>query len=423
MRDPEIIETVQAALRAVGMMLPHLSGLAALVRVEPDPRVATAGMFASGRLVVNPQWFTALAIPERIFVAAHELMHLALRSHDRAHGADPRQFNIAHDYIINDMLRVALDCPVPAGGLDWRGARMLSAEEIAIALRRRGTDLPTAAWRRPMGSLGEALARAGLGSPVAGTAMEEKSTPALDVLDESIERDWFPHETPGERTRRSRAVAQVAENAVALGALREQLEKAFTPPPERPHGGDQVFYRALGEGLHPPWERALQRWMDEVAPQARTYARASRRQGTREDVVLPGARREGWRLNLVLDTSGSMTFVLPTVLGVLRRFCESAAVSSVRVLQCGETLEVDEVVTPSDLSTYAIRGGRDGDLKPGLYRLADDPAVEAALVVTDGCEDYPRERMPYAVLWAVPEPVPDYFQPSYGTIVPIGLRD
>ena len=64
-------------------------------------------------------------------------MHLALRTHDRANGSDRLEFNYAHDYIINDILRVELGfTTIPAGGLDMPGAREKSAEEIVLEMRK-----------------------------------------------------------------------------------------------------------------------------------------------------------------------------------------------------------------------------------------------------------------------------------------------
>ena len=54
-------------------------------------------------------------------------------------GASTLEFNYAHDYIINDMLRHALGVDaIPAGGLDMPGAREKSAEEIVVEMRRLG---------------------------------------------------------------------------------------------------------------------------------------------------------------------------------------------------------------------------------------------------------------------------------------------
>ena len=89
----------------VTVPLPHLGGLAAAVRVNLDWRVPTMGIFASGRMLANPGFAARLKDNELVFVLAHELLHLALRTHDRARGSGRLEFNYAHDYIINDILR------------------------------------------------------------------------------------------------------------------------------------------------------------------------------------------------------------------------------------------------------------------------------------------------------------------------------
>ena len=116
----------------VTVPFPHLAGLVAAARVSLDDRLPTMGVFASGRLVANPAFVRRLKDNELVFVLAHEMLHLALRTHDRARGADRTEFNYAHDYIINDILRAELGQAIPAGGLDMPGARERSAEEIVL---------------------------------------------------------------------------------------------------------------------------------------------------------------------------------------------------------------------------------------------------------------------------------------------------
>src|SRR5690606_5888276 len=104
--------------------------------------------------------------------------------------------------------------------------------------------------------------------------------------------------------------------------------------PGEPERGESLM-RAVHTAYQPPWQLALQRWMDAVAPAGQTYARASRRGADRDDgVVLCGRKREGWTLHIVLDTSGSMVDILPCVLGVIASFCDGAGVSEIHVLQC-----------------------------------------------------------------------------------------
>ena len=116
--DRDTLARIHKGLRMVTVPFPHLSGLVAAARVSIDERVPTVGVFASGRMVVNPAFVAKLKDNELVFVLAHEMLHLALRTHDRARGSDHVQFNYAHDYIINDMLRAELGFQhIPAGGL------------------------------------------------------------------------------------------------------------------------------------------------------------------------------------------------------------------------------------------------------------------------------------------------------------------
>ena len=48
------------------------------MRLVVDPRVPTAAVTPSGRVLVNPEWFPSLGRHEATFVMAHELMHLCL---------------------------------------------------------------------------------------------------------------------------------------------------------------------------------------------------------------------------------------------------------------------------------------------------------------------------------------------------------
>ena len=140
----QTLARIAQGLRMVTVPLPHLSGLAAAVRASIDERVPTMGVFASGRLIVNPAFVARLKQNELVFVLAHELLHLALRTHDRAKGSGQLEFNYAHDYIINDILRTELGfTSIPAGGLDMPGARNRSAEDIVLQMRKNADLMPS----------------------------------------------------------------------------------------------------------------------------------------------------------------------------------------------------------------------------------------------------------------------------------------
>ncbi len=408
--DRATLDRIARGLRLVTAPLPHLAGLAAAVRVSIDARVPTMGVFASGRLVVNPAFAAKLKENELIFVLAHELLHLALRTHDRAKGSGLLEFNYAHDYIINDILRVELGfTKVPAGGLDMPGAREKSAEQIVLEMRRNADHMSSKSRvfdgeqvtvRRALGN--------GKGQP--GTQADSKD--AGDVLDDKTERELFPDEAD-EQAERAKAMREAASKALALA-------KAMGAMKGRGGSGGDAEHHVVNalRGLYrTPWELVLQRWMESVAPGERTFTRPSRRGADHGDIVLPGRRRESWMLNVVLDTSGSMTDEIPRVLGAVADFCDAVAVDEIRVVQCDTAVTSDEMLSPDQLADYRISGFGGSDLTPAMLALADDPRVTACLIVTDGDIAFPPEEMPYGVLWVLPESTGARFRPPYGHVV------
>jgi predicted metal-dependent peptidase len=240
---------------------------------------------------------------------------------------------------------------------------------------------------------------------------------AGDVMDAGVEAELYPEEAEEARAR----AEQVKEAAAkALGLAREmglaKGQRGIEP------GADSQTVLALRGVYRTPWQLALQRWIEAVAPGARTFTRPSRRQPEQDDVVLPGRRREGWILNIVLDTSGSMTDEIPRALGTLVEFCEASGVDQVRLVQCDAAVTSDEMLDPNELAERRIEGYGGSDLSPALRHLAEDQHVRAVVVITDGEIAYPPERMPYELLWLVPASYRAAFNPPYGRVVAMELR-
>ncbi|MGE0037941.1 MAG: VWA-like domain-containing protein [Xanthobacteraceae bacterium] len=408
----ETLARIHKGLRMVSVPLPHLAGLAGAVRVDIDDRVPTMGVFASGRMIANREFVARLKDNELVFVLAHELLHLALRTHDRAKGSSTLEFNYAHDYIINDILRTELGTPIPAGGLDLEGAREKSAEEIVLSFRKGGQQMQsqTRVWE------GRAVAASKVfrgGRPGAGSRSDQSGADdgemAGDVLGDKLEREWFADDAKAQAENAKRIEELAAKGlalAKALAALKGRGAEA---------GASQQVVSALRGLYRTPWQMALQKWLESVAPGERTFMRPSRRSQDRSDIVLPGRKRESWMLNVLLDTSGSMTGEIPRALGAIAEFCEAMGVECVRVVQCDTEITADAVVTPDELATFEVNGFGGSDLTPAMLAFADDPRVTAAVIVTDGDIEYPREEMPYRVLWVLP--ARGGFCPPYGAVV------
>jgi predicted metal-dependent peptidase len=407
------LRRIRRGLKLLTVPLPYLAGLAAAVRVALDARVPTMGVFASGRLVANPAFVKKLKENELMFVLAHELLHLALRTHDRARGSRHLEFNYAHDYIINDILLAELGFDrVPAGGLEMPGARARSAEEIVLEMRRSGSEAPS----KSAVFDGEATTIGRVFGPGAGRrggeGASEGQGEAGDVLDEDQEKELFPEDV-ADQAGDADAIKEVAASGLALARAVGALKGLRGDDP----GTSSQVVSALRGLYRTPWEVALQRWMESVAPGERTFVRPSRRASDSADVVLPGRRREGWILNVILDTSGSMAEVIPRALGAIADFCDAVAVDQVRLLQCDVAVTSDVLLAPSELERYEVSGYGGSDLTPAMDRLAADPQVRAAAIITDGEIQFPPDPMPYAVLWVLPPGSAAGFQPRYGRVV------
>jgi predicted metal-dependent peptidase len=399
--DRATLTRIMRALRMVTVPLPHLAGLAATVRVNLDDRLPTMGIFASGRLVANPAFTARLSNDDLVFVLAHELLHLALRTHDRARGSGRLEFNYAHDYIINDMLRHALGVTtIPAGGLDMAGAREKSAEEIVLQMRRSGNLAVsrTEVWEGEVTTLDQ----------VVGAAGQAASGRMGDVLDARRERELFPDDSE-DQAARARAIQDLATRSMVLAKAAAAMRGSAA-------GSSQQKVRAMRGIYRTPWQLALQVWLEGVAPGERTFTRASRRGGDRSDVVMPGRKRYSWMLNVVLDTSASMSDEIPFALGAIADFCDVTGVNEIRLVQCDTVVTSDEVLSPSELADYQVSGYGGSDLTPALLTLAEDPRVNATVVITDGDIGYPSEPVPYAVLWVLSKSSAS-FQPSYGRVI------
>jgi predicted metal-dependent peptidase len=433
--DRETLARLREGLRMVCASLPHLSELAGHVRLKVERRLPTAGIFQSGRLVVNPDFAASLSLAELTFVLAHELLHLALKTHERGLTSDPLLVNFAHDFIINDILIHDLGQAVPANGLHRPDARMESLEKLVAELERQRDRLPTACWQMPGDSFDGGL---GLGNPMSSVlrgllaGMPVPTSPKIaapgaivgDVLSAELEREWYPQESRKDLQFQAAAVSAAAAWAANLGTLLGDSIQSGQSRPGTGSGQQELSIEALKLTYQPAWQQALQRWWDASAVRTRTYARPSRR-GQRSDVVLPGRLRQGWTLHIVLDCSGSMFGDLALALGAIAAFSEGAGVEEVHLLQCDYQLTREEWVSPAGLAHYKVTGLGGTDMTPALLKLAEDPDVEVVMVLTD--EDVlwaplPTAPPPYDLLYVLMRPVPEFHLP-YGTVILLPLHD
>lgn len=430
----DTLARIHRALRLVTVPFPYLAGLAAAARVVLDERVPTMGVFASGRMVANAAFVSRLNEADLRFVVAHELMHLALRTHQRAQGADRMQFNVAHDYIINDLLRAELGVAhIPAGGLDMPGARLRSAEAILLEMRRQR---PPQTAGRQAGDSGRAPVRVwspgGSGGGGAGARPRETGDdPGTgddtsrggadddgDVLADATEREWFGDDAQSQREQQ-RAAEEAARRGTELARALGRLPGALLTQMGLGSGGMSAQVDARRGAWRVSARIALQRGLEAASIGPRTFERPSRRAHALGGVVLPGRRRESQLLNLVLDTSGSMTDALPAALGAIADACDTLGIDTVRLVQCDADVTRDDLLEPHALARLRIDGFGGSDLSPALRRLAADPSVRSVAVLTDGDVLLPAEALPYDLTWLLLPHMGATFRPPQGRVLPL----
>ncbi len=340
-------------------------------------------------------------------------------------------------------------------GKTWKPATEYSLEELATFLRPIRDEISNVCWDKDVvkalemddsgtaanvqrigggaSKLGDLLAAAGIkaedfadvDAPAQKTneaSLDEAGASALDsgvdALSEELERQMFPDENPVEIARKIAEVEKAVVRSYSERALVSALDGIQQAARGRGTGAGSgaSAYSLLRGTYQTPWEAALQRWFDSVAPPRRSWARPSRRGGDRTDVVLPGKSREGWTLNIVLDTSGSMTGAISQALGAIDQFCQANDVESVRILQCDTQVTSDEYVEVGSLERFEAKGFGGSDMSPAMLKLAEEPDVEAVIVLTDGGIAYPEGPMPYETLWCI---AGGWWNPqfSYGTVV------
>lgn len=410
----QALERAADALTDIRRYLPYLAELADSVSVEARSDVPTAAVRIDGSVFVGPSWFAALSRQEALFVMAHELWHLVLRTSERlgqdADGDAAQMMNIAHDYVINDILSHELGVDVPANGLVWKDARHLSAEQIILKLREM-SELPEQAWDdgamglpgTALGALGEAMAKAaGLEAPRRRRrGFRRDALGANDLRGRARSRRLAPRQRG---SREMRAVGRRALDRAALDSSCAALSSGRSSP-DQP--GENVIMQAAQTADRVPIELAFQRGLDLLAPPQRTYARASRRQGDRRDLVLAGRQAQGKSLYLIFDTSGSMHWHLERLVGAIQNAATAAEIELINVIQSACSSEHED---PRDVDIQRIETARFHDFEIEGYsgdtpmvsafrRYALDPDVERIGVVTDYGELFPRIRPPFDVIW------------------------
>jgi predicted metal-dependent peptidase len=319
----------------------------------------------------NPQWTDSLTLPEVIFVLAHETLHCVFQHMHRREARNANRWNIAADYVINDLLQREGIGTMPKGGLLDSG----------LVAQGNGTTegvynlLPTETEGKDCGTNGGAMDQVTDAGKDAATIAQKESEMRVKVIQ--------------------------AKNAAKMaGKLSQGLERLI---------GDVTRVKT-------DWRSVLRNFLSERAKTDFSYAKPKRR-FLAEDIYLPSLVGEKMgSVVIAIDCSGSVSAeLLSQFSSEVNAIMADVKPSGAKILYFDyEVLKIDELdLESSPVSLKPIGGGgtRFSPIFKAIESLGAPPV--AVVVLTDlQCNDF-GPCPEYPVLWAST----DYDKAAFGDVI------
>jgi len=304
--------------------------------------VPTAGMTATGQMMLNPAWVEPLTVKNIMFLLAHEAMHYmlahALRRKHRNHNA----WNVACDKVINDTLIDANVGDFIDGGVTMTDGRNHASEEL---YDENDDDCG-----------------GGIGKDV-GDVVDENG----QVLDDAQVKQL-------EAQSKIEAI-QSAKLAKQSGKLPSSIERIV----------DEMV------NVITPWHEKLERYMTSKVRDGYSWNRPNRR-FVGQGMYLPGydyVPRMG-EVVLAVDTSGSLNSEeLAYFNAHINRILETCLPEKVTVIYCDYDIGGTQEYTPDDLPIILKPVGGGGTSFLPVFKWLDSYAgeIECLIYFTDGWGD------------------------------------
>ena len=304
--------------------------------------VPTAGMTATGQMMLNPAWVEPLTVKEIMFLLAHEAMHYmlahALRRKHRNHNA----WNVACDKVINDTLIDAGVGDFIDGGVTLTDGRNYASEEL---YDEADDDC-----------------NGGIGKDV-GDATDETGLALDDAQMKQLE------------AQSKIEAIQSAKLAKQAGKLPSSIERIV----------DEMV------NVITPWHEKLERYMTSKVKDGYSWNRPNRR-FVGQGIYLPGydyVPRMG-EIVLAVDTSGSLSSKeLAYFNAHINRILETCLPEKVTVIYCDYDIGGTEEYTSDDLPIVLNPVGGGGTSFRPVFEWLDsyDGEVECLIYFTDGWGD------------------------------------
>lgn len=420
--EEQALRAMTRARSALVLEHPFFGALALRLRFRAD--AAVRDLWTDGRgLGFNPAW--AASQPEKKLVAAqaHEILHLACGHHVRRKGREPRLWNRACDFAVNQLLEDA-GFALPEGFAVDPAYRDCPADEIYADLARLRDEEPNGGARRGLHEEEGASADAG-GRPLGGAGAEAprrgreqppdaSGTKKRGIGDKSGTGDSAAEGEESEGSGGAAFVGEVRDHPLLDGNEEGQAQRAaereahiaLVQAMQRAlHAGDMPgnFMRLLTHVIRPrlDWRELLRRFLESRVDNDSTWSTPNRRY-LHQNLYLPSRREPSLpRLVLAVDSSGSVDEAK------LAAFCaELSAIlddydTTLTVLFHDTGVRDEQTFGRRDLPfTLTPQGGGGTDYRPVCEYIERENLDPVCLLwFTDlECGSFPEEPE-YPVLW------------------------
>lgn len=264
-----------------------------MASLETYPRDNIKTACTDGKSIYySPKFFAKLSDEEKVFVYAHEVMHVAFNHIMRSKGRHHKLWNIATDSVINQILKEE-NLPIVKGGVNIEEAINKSAEEMYEKLLKEREEKRKQKEEEEKNKQKENNSQTPQGSPEQqGDGQEQEENPQNQVNNNQQEENNEQTENPADEEQRDNGDSE-EENSDAENSGDEN--DATSDDEEDGDEFDEDIYDDLddenediGHADHQIWKQAIEEMERQLAEQTGNAGG-----GSGEEGISDGERSKG----------------------------------------------------------------------------------------------------------------------------------
>lgn len=312
------------------------------------------------RVLYDPKFVSNLSDDQLKFLVAHECMHPMLEHNFRRQSRDPKKWNMAADYVINQLL------------VDEGIGKFIEGGCLNKALYDAGQGVSEQIYTLLPEDAGDDGAGPGIGGT--GQDLEDGEGTASDQAQAAAE--WKVK------------VAQAAQAAKMMGKLSVGMARLV----------DSILNPTVD------WRDVLQKFVIKHKTDERSFARPNRR-FLSQGLYMPSRTGERMRaIAFLVDCSGSISDdILAQMAAEVRTVHEDLRPEKLHVVYFDAEVTHYDCFLPDDTVTISFHGGGGTDVRAAFNFLDDEghsDDLACTIVLTDGYTPYP-EGSDTPVIWAM----------------------